>query len=308
MRILVSGGAGLIGSHLCEYLLELGNEVICVDNFFSGHKKNINHLIESESFQLIEHDIIDPLFFDVDQIYNLACPASPVHYQLDPVNTMKTSVYGAINMLELAKNTKSRILQASTSEIYGDPNIHPQKEDYWGNVNPIGIRSCYDEGKRAAETLFFDYKRQFDLDIRVVRIFNTYGPRMAINDGRVISNFVTQALKNENITVYGDGNQTRSFCYINDLIIGLVSMMENDEFIGPLNLGNPNDKRIIDVAKEIILISKSKSEIQFSDLPKDDPLQRRPDISLAIKKLNWHPKTSFIQGIDSTIKYFNKII
>ena len=248
------------------------------------------------------------MFFDVDQIYNLACPASPVHYQLDPVNTMKTSVYGAINMLELAKNTKSRILQASTSEIYGDPNIHPQKEDYWGNVNPIGIRSCYDEGKRAAETLFFDYKRQFDLDIRVVRIFNTYGPRMAINDGRVISNFVTQALKNENITVYGDGNQTRSFCYINDLIIGLVSMMENDEFIGPLNLGNPNDKRIIDVAKEIILISKSKSEIQFSDLPKDDPLQRRPDISLAIKKLNWHPKTSFIQGIDSTIKYFNKII
>ncbi len=306
-RILVTGGAGFIGSHLCKKLLEMGNEVICVDNFYSGSKDNIVELMKNPYFELIRHDITFPLYVEVDEIYNLACPASPIHYQRDPVQTTKVSVHGSINMLGLAKRTKAKILQASTSEVYGDPEIHPQKEDYRGNVNPIGPRACYDEGKRCAETLFFDYHRQHNLNIRVVRIFNTYGPNMHPNDGRVISNFIMQALKNKPITIYGDGSQTRSFCYVDDLVEGLIKMMDNDEgFTGPINLGNPDERKIIDIAKIILKLTNSKSKIVFKSLPKDDPKRRCPDISLAIEKLHWRPRTSSENGLIKTIEYFKE--
>jgi len=305
MRILVTGGAGFLGSHLCERLLNEGNDVICLDNLFTGSKDNIIHLMDNHRFELIRHDIVEPILLEVDRIYNLACPASPVHYQYNPVKTVKTSVMGMINMLGMAKRVKARILQASTSEVYGDPQVHPQKEDYWGNVNPIGIRSCYDEGKRVAETLMMDYHRQNKVDIRIIRIFNTYGPRMAENDGRVVSNFMLQALRNEDITVFGEGKQTRSFCYVSDLIDGMIKMMENEEgFIGPVNLGNPVENSILEFAEKIITITGSKSNIINKPLPQDDPKQRRPDISLAQEKLGWQPVVDLDTGLKTTADYF----
>lgn len=308
-RILVTGGAGFIGSHLCEELIKRGNDVICLDNFFTGSKDSIRHLLGNNHFELVRHDITKEYFIEVDEIYNLACPASPPHYQYNPIKTAKTSVLGIINMLGLAKRCKARILQASTSEVYGDPNVHPQKETYWGNVNPIGIRSCYDEGKRMAETLMFDYHRQNNVDIRVIRIFNTYGPNMNKNDGRVVSNFIVQALQNKDITIYGDGSQTRSFCYVSDLINGMIKMMENEiGFIGPVNLGNPVETSILDFAKFIIELTGSKSEIVFLPLPSDDPTQRKPDISLAKEKLNWEPSVDVKDGLLKTIEYFKKVI
>jgi len=308
-RVLVTGGSGFLGSHLCERLLENGNEVICVDNFFTGTKRNIIHLLDNPYFELLRHDVTFPLYVEVDEIYNLACPASPIHYQWDPVQTTKTSVHGAINMLGLAKRVKAKILQASTSEVYGDPTVHPQKEDYWGHVNPIGPRSCYDEGKRCAETLFFDYYRQHKLKIKVIRIFNTYGPRMHPNDGRVVSNFIMQALKNEPITIYGEGNQTRSFCYVDDLIEGMVRMMNSsDDFIGPVNLGNPQETTILQLAKKIIEITGSSSPIVHKPLPQDDPVRRRPDISLAKEKLNWEPKVPLEKGLEKTVQYFDELL
>ncbi len=305
-RILVTGGAGFIGSHLCERLLNEGNEVICLDNFFTGSKDNIIHLMDNKRFELIRHDIIQPLLLEVDKVYNLASPASPIHYQYNPVKTTKTNVMGTINMLGLAKRVRARILQASTSEVYGDPTVHPQKEDYWGNVNPIGPRSCYDEGKRVAETLMMDYHRQNGVDIRIVRIFNTYGPRMALNDGRVVSNFIVQALKGEDITVYGEGSQTRSFCYVSDLVDGLIRMMGRDDFIGPVNIGNPHEHTILEFAEKIISMTGSKSRISFKPLPQDDPRQRQPDITLAKEKLGWGPKVTIDEGLRLTIDYFKR--
>jgi UDP-glucuronate decarboxylase len=296
-RVLITGGAGFLGSHLCERLVSEGFEVLCVDNCFTGTRQNIFHLLTKPNFEFIRHDITFPLYLEVDEIYNLACPASPVHYQFDPVQTTKTSVHGAINMLGLAKRVRAKILQASTSEVYGDPDVHPQPETYWGRVNPIGPRSCYDEGKRCAETLFFDYYRQHNLKIKVARIFNTYGPRMHPNDGRVVSNFIVQALRNRDITVFGDGTQTRSFCYMDDLIEGLIRMMSGpDDFTGPVNLGNPDEFTILELAKKIVEITNSKSKIVFKPLPQDDPLQRRPDISLAREKLKWQPAVKLDQG------------
>ena len=308
-RVLITGGAGFLGSHLCDRLVAEGFEVLCVDNCFTGTRQNIFHLLTKLNFEFIRHDITFPLYLEVDEIYNLACPASPVHYQFDPVQTTKTSVHGAINMLGLAKRVKAKILQASTSEVYGDPDVHPQPETYWGRVNPIGPRSCYDEGKRCAETLFFDYYRQHALKIKVARIFNTYGPRMHPNDGRVVSNFIVQALKNRDITVFGDGTQTRSFCYVDDLIEGLIRMMSGpDDFTGPVNLGNPDEFTILELAKKIVKITNSKSKIVFKPLPQDDPMQRRPDITLAREKLKWQPTVKLDQGLKKTIKYFDKIL
>jgi len=304
-KILITGGAGFIGSHLCERLLKEGNEVICLDNFFTGSKDNIVHLMNNPYFEVIRHDIEEPILIEVDEIYNLASPASPIHYQKDPVKTVRTNVMGAINVLDIAKRTGARVLQASTSEVYGDPEIHPQVEEYRGNVNPIGPRACYDEGKRCAETLFFDYYREYGVDIRVVRIFNTYGPRMAINDGRVVSNFIIQALKNEDITIYGDGSQTRSFCYVDDLVDGLIKMMKSD-IIGPVNLGNPGEFTIFELAEKIINLINSKSKIIFRPLPQDDPKQRKPDISKAKKYLNWQPKIGLEEGLAKTIQYFKR--
>ena len=304
-RILITGGAGFLGSHLCDRLMDDGNDLLCLDNFFTGSKQNIRHLIGKSNFELIRHDLVNPIFLEVDEIYNLACPASPIHYQHNPVKTVKTSVMGAINMLGLAKRVKAKILQASTSEIYGNPTIHPQKEDYWGNVNTIGIRSCYDEGKRCAETIFFDYHRQNKVNIRVVRIFNTYGPRMHPNDGRVVSNFIVQALTNKDITVYGDGSQTRSFCYVDDMVEGMIRMMKGpDDFIGPVNLGNHRESSILELAEMIIRVTGSKSKIIFKPLPQDDPLQRQPDNTLAKEKLQWEPSTDIEQGLKKTIEYF----
>jgi len=308
-RVLVTGGVGFLGSHLCDRLVAKGYDVLCVDNFFTGSKQNIRHLLGNPNFELLRHDITFPLYVEVDQIYNLACPASPVHYQFDPVQTTKTNVHGAINMLGLAKRIKAKILQASTSEVYGDPHVHPQTEDYWGNVNPIGYRSCYDEGKRCAETLFFDYHRQHCIKIKVARIFNTYGSRMHPNDGRVVSNFIVQALKGEPITVFGDGSQSRSFCYVDDLIDGLISLMNSpDEFTGPINLGNPKEFTILKLAEKVIQMTKSSSLIRYLELPQDDPIQRKPDITLAKKKLNWHPTTSLDEGLHHTIKYFHHLL
>jgi UDP-glucuronate decarboxylase len=308
-KILVTGGAGFIGSHLCKKLVEQGNDVICIDNYFTGTKENIAELFANPYFEAIRHDICFPLYVEVDEIYNLACPASPVHYQHDPVQTTKTTVHGAINMLGLAKRINARILQASTSEVYGDPVCHPQKEDYWGNVNPIGPRSCYDEGKRCAETLFFDYQRQHDLDIKVIRIFNTYGPNMHPNDGRVVSNFIVQALTNQDITVYGDGQQTRSFCYIDDLINGMMKMMSSNKGIyGPTNLGNPIEYKIIELAEMIIKLTNSKSKIINKNLPTDDPVRRKPDISKAKNDINWEPSIDVTDGLKKTIDYFKKQI
>jgi len=308
-RVLVTGGAGFLGSFLCERLLSAGCDVVCVDNFYTGTKRNIVHLLDNPFFELIRHDITFPLYVEVDEIYNLACPASPIHYQNDPVQTTKVNVHGSINMLGLAKRLNAKILQASTSEIYGNPTQHPQSEDYWGNVNCIGIRSCYDEGKRCAETLFFDYHRQHQLRIKVARIFNTYGPRMHPNDGRVVSNFILQALRNEDITVYGDGNQTRSFCYVDDMIDGLIRMMNtDDEFTGPVNLGNPVEYTINDLAAKIIELCASKSQIVFNSLPADDPLQRKPRIRLARQRLGWEPATELDDGLLKTIEYFRTFI
>ena len=308
-RILITGGAGFIGSHLCERLLNEGNDVICLDNFFTGSKENIINLLDNNRFELVRHDITKEYFIEVDEIYNLACPASPPHYQYNAIKTIKTSVLGMINMLGLAKRCKAKILQASTSEVYGDPLIHPQVESYWGNVNPIGIRSCYDEGKRCAETLMMDYHRQNKTDIRIVRIFNTYGPNMDLNDGRVVSNFIVQALKGEDITIYGDGSQTRSFCYVDDLIDGMIKMMNNTNgFIGPVNLGNPSERTILDFAKLIIKLTNSNSKIIHKPLPSDDPSKRQPDISLAEKELNFKPKVDIEEGLIKTIEYFKKKI
>ena len=308
-RILVTGGAGFLGSHLCESLLREGDHVICVDNFFTGHKSNIGHLINDENFELIRHDITFPLYLEVDQIYNLACPASPIHYQYDPVQTIKTAVHGAINMLGLAKRTGAKIFQASTSEVYGDPELHPQNEAYWGRVNPIGARSCYDEGKRCAETLFFDYHRQHDIIIKVGRIFNTYGPKMHQQDGRVVSNFIMQALQDKDITIYGDGLQTRSFCFVDDLISGIQLFMNSEDGLsGPVNLGNPNEFTILELAQKVIDLTGSSSKIINKSLPEDDPKKRRPDISLAIKKLSWEPKIELDDGLERTIKYFTETI
>ncbi|MES2290517.1 MAG: UDP-glucuronic acid decarboxylase family protein [Pseudomonadota bacterium] len=307
-RILVTGGAGFLGSHLCDRLLAEGHDVLCVDNLFTGSKRNIEHLLQHPRFEFMRHDVCLPLFVEVDQIFNLACPASPVHYQHDPVSTTKVSVHGAINMLGLAKRLRCRIFQASTSEVYGDPTVHPQVESYWGNVNPIGIRSCYDEGKRCAETLFFDYHRQHNLDIKVVRIFNTYGPRMHPADGRVVSNFIIQALKNEAITLYGDGLQTRSFCYVDDLIEGFMRLMNSrDGFTGPVNIGNPNEFTIRQLAELVIELTGSSSKLEFRPLPSDDPMQRRPDISLAQKELGWEPMIQLREGLGKTIDYFRTI-
>jgi len=303
-RILVTGGAGFLGSHLCEALLAKGNEVICLDNYFTGSKSNIEHLIDNSKFELVRHDVTQPVLLEVDQIYNLACPASPIHYQYNPVKTIKTNVMGTINMLGLAKRIKARVLQASTSEVYGDPQVHPQKESYWGHVNPIGIRSCYDEGKRVAETLCFDYKRKNNVDIRVVRIFNTYGPRLHHADGRVVSNFIIQAIKGEDITIYGDGTQTRSFCYYKDLIEGLILFMNNEKHSGPINMGNPNEFTIKELAEQILELTGSKSKLTYMPLPGDDPMQRRPDISLARSELNWEPKIKLKEGLLETIEYF----
>jgi UDP-glucuronate decarboxylase len=306
-RILVTGGAGFLGSHLCDRLVSEGHDVICVDNFFTGSKTNILNLLDKPNFELMRHDVTFPLYVEVDQIYNLACPASPVHYQFDPVQTTKTSVHGAINMLGLAKRTKARIFQASTSEVYGDPDLHPQPESYWGKVNPIGIRSCYDEGKRCAETLFFDYHRQHNVDIKVARIFNTYGPRMQPNDGRVVSNFIVQALRNEDITIYGNGSQTRSFCYVDDLIDGFIKLMQSDKDItGPINLGNPTEYTILELAEQIVEMVGGKSKIIFKELPADDPKQRKPDTTLAMEKLYWNANTSLKVGLNRTIEYFSQ--
>lgn len=308
-RVLVTGGAGFLGSHLCDRLIADGKDVLCLDNFYTGSKRNVEHLLGQSRFELIRHDVTFPLYLEVDQIYNLACPASPVHYQFDPVQTTKTSVHGAINMLGLAKRVKARILQASTSEVYGDPEIHPQQESYWGRVNPIGIRSCYDEGKRCAETLFFDYYRQHHLEIKVVRIFNTYGPRMHPNDGRVVSNFIVQALKGEDITIYGDGQQTRSFCYVDDLIQGMVSMMESDpSCTGPVNIGNPGEFTMLELAELVLKIVGGKSKLVFQPLPQDDPKQRQPDITLAREKLGWAPVVRLEDGLKETVSYFKDIL
>jgi UDP-glucuronate decarboxylase len=307
-RVLVTGGGGFLGSHLCKRLLEKGCEVLCVDNFYTGRRANIADLLGNPMFEVLRHDICFPLYIEVDEIYNLACPASPIHYQFDPVQTTKTSVHGAINMLGLAKRIKAKILQASTSEVYGDPAVHPQDESYWGNVNPVGFRSCYDEGKRCAETLFFDYYRQNNLKIKVARIFNTYGPKMHPNDGRVVTNFIVQALKNQDITIYGDGLQTRSFCYVDDLIEGLLKLMESpDEFTGPVNLGNPKEIAILELAQKIIELTGSRSKIVYKPLPEDDPRQRQPEISLAKQKLGWEPKTDLEEGLRKTIDYFGEI-
>ena len=309
MQILVTGGSGFIGSHLCEKLLKKGHDVICIDNFYTGQKANIAHLLKDTRFEIIRHDITFPIYLEVDQIYNLACPASPIHYQYDPVQTTKTNVHGAINILGMAKRLNARVFQASTSEIYGDPVQHPQKESYWGNVNPIGPRSCYDEGKRCAETLFFDYHRQHNVDIKVGRIFNTYGPNMRPDDGRVISNFIVQALKGKNITIYGDGKQTRSFCYIDDLIEGMIKFMDTKSgYTGPINLGNPKEYSILEIAKAIINIVGSSSSVIFTKLPQDDPRKRKPSIDLAKKNLDWIPKVSLEKGLIKTIEYFKKII
>ena len=308
-RVLVTGGAGFLGSHLCEVLVAKGHDVVCVDNFFTGSRRNIAHLLGLPNFELIRHDITFPLYVEVDEIYNLACPASPVHYQHDPVQTTKTSVHGAINMLGLAKRVKARILQASTSEVYGDPNVHPQTEEYWGHVNPVGLRSCYDEGKRCAETLFFDYHRQHGLRIKVARIFNTYGPRMHPNDGRVVSNFVVQALLGEPITIYGDGLQTRSFCYVDDLIAGLVALMESgDGILGPINIGNPTESTMRELAEAVIAVTGSKSKLVQRPLPQDDPRQRCPDISKARALLNWQPNVKLLDGIRNTADYFEQLL
>ncbi len=306
--VLVTGGAGFIGSHLCERLLRDGHDVLCVDNFFTGGKENIRHLLSNDHFELIRHDIVDPLVVEADQIYNLACPASPVHYQYNPIKTIKTSTVGVVNMLGLAKRVKARILQTSTSEVYGDPEQHPQKESYWGNVNPIGVRSCYDEGKRVAEALFMSYHRQNNVDVRIVRIFNTYGPRMHPNDGRVVSNFVTQALKNEPITIYGDGSHTRSFCFVDDLVDGLVRMMGQSAHVGPLNLGNPNEITVKELAEQVVRLSGSKSEIVYKPIPEDDPKKRQPDIGLAKEFLKWEPQVALEDGLKKTIEYFKSVI
>jgi UDP-glucuronate decarboxylase len=308
-RVLVTGGAGFLGSHLCDRLVADGHDVLCADNFFTGTKDNIAHLISNPYFELIRHDVTFPLYVEVDEIYNLACPASPIHYQFDPVQTTKTSVHGAINMLGLARRLKARILQASTSEVYGDPEVHPQPEEYWGRVNPVGVRSCYDEGKRCAETLFFDYWRQHNLEIKVVRIFNTYGPRMHPNDGRVVSNFIVQALKSEDITIYGDGLQTRSFCYVDDLIEAMIRMMASpQDFTGPVNIGNPGEFTMLELAEKIIMLTKSKSQLIFKPLPSDDPKQRQPNISLARSNLGWEPKIVLEDGLKETISYFKKTL
>lgn len=304
MRILITGGAGFLGSHLSERLLSEGHEVVCMDNFFTGRKCNIAHLLENPYFELMRHDVVDPFKLEVDQIYNLACPASPVHYQHNPIKTTKTSVMGAINCLGLAKRVNARVFQASTSEVYGDPDVHPQPESYWGNVNTIGIRSCYDEGKRCAETLFFDYHRQNQVDIRVVRIFNTYGPRMLADDGRVVSNFIVQALQGQDITVYGEGQQTRSFCYVDDLIEGFVRLMNQDQVVGPMNIGNPNEFTILELAQKVIGLTGSKSQIVYRPMPEDDPKQRQPDIAQAKRILGWQPKIQLEEGLKKTIEYF----
>ena len=308
MRCLVTGGAGFLGSHLCERLLNDGHEVICLDNYFTGRMANVAHLRDNRNFELIRHDVTEPILLEVDRIFNLACPASPIHYQFNPVKTIKTSVMGAINMLGMAKRVKARILQASTSEVYGDPAVHPQTEDYWGNVNPIGIRSCYDEGKRVAETLFMDYHRQNNVNIRIVRIFNTYGPRMLMNDGRVVSNFIVQALKGDDITIYGDGSQTRSFCYVDDLIEGFVRMMNQDKIIGPVNIGNPGEFTMLELAKEVLDLTGSKSKIVYKPLPGDDPKMRRPNIDLAKSALGWEPTIPLRQGLEKTICYFDELL
>ncbi len=308
-KILVTGGAGFLGSHLCTRLIERGDDVLCVDNFFTGSKRNVAHLIGNPRFELMRHDVTFPLYVEVDRIFNLACPASPIHYQHDPVQTTKTSVHGAINMLGLAKRVKARILQASTSEVYGDPEIHPQQESYWGRVNPIGIRSCYDEGKRCAETLFFDYLRQHNLQIKVMRIFNTYGPRMHPNDGRVVSNFIVQALRGEDITIYGDGRQTRSFCYVDDLIEGMLRLMDSPpELTGPINVGNPGEFTMLELAEKVLSLTTSRSKLVFRPLPQDDPKQRQPNIDLARSKLGWEPKVSLEDGLKETVAYFRKLL
>lgn len=308
MRILITGGAGFLGSHLCDRLIEQGNEVICLDNFFTGRKANIQHLLSNPRFELVRHDIIDPFKFEVDRIYNLACPASPPHYQYNPIKTMKTSVMGSINCLGLAKRVKARVFQASTSEVYGDPAVHPQQESYWGNVNPIGLRSCYDEGKRCAETLFFDYHRENGVDIRVIRIFNTYGPRMLPDDGRVVSNFIVQAIQGKDLTVYGDGSQTRSFCYVDDLVDGFMRFMEQEKIVGPMNLGNPGEFTMLQLAELVLKKVGGKSKISHLPLPSDDPKQRRPDITLAKETLGWEPKVPLEQGIEKTIAYFKSAL
>ncbi len=308
-KILVTGGAGFLGSHLCDRLIGRGDEVLCVDNFFTGTKRNIEHLLPNARFEMMRHDVTFPLYVEADRIFNLACPASPVHYQFDPVQTTKTSVHGAINMLGLAKRVRARILQASTSEVYGDPEVHPQVESYWGRVNCIGPRSCYDEGKRCAETLFFDYQRQHGLDIKVIRIFNTYGPRMHPNDGRVVSNFIVQALRGEDVTIYGDGSQTRSFCYVDDLIEAMLRMMESEKgFFGPINIGNPGEFTMLELAEKVLRLTASKSRLVHKPLPADDPKQRRPDISLARAKLDWEPKVALEDGLVQTIAYFRKLL
>jgi UDP-glucuronate decarboxylase len=307
-RVLVTGGAGFLGSHLCEALLARGSEVLCADNFFTGRKENVANLLADPRFELLRHDVTHPLFVEVDRIFNLACPASPIHYQYNPVKTIKTSVLGSIHMLGLAKRVKARILQASTSEVYGNPSVHPQSEEYWGNVNPIGIRSCYDEGKRASECLFMDYHRQNDVDVRIVRIFNTYGPRMLPNDGRVVSNFIVQALKGEPLTVYGDGSQTRSFCYVDDLIDGILRMMDHDAWVGPVNLGNPSEFTILELAERVREITGRQCEIRFLPLPADDPIQRRPDIRLAQERLGWQPQVPLDEGLRRTVAYFDDLL
>lgn len=308
-RVLVTGGAGFLGSHLCERLLQDGCDVLCLDNFYSGTKDNVNHLLSNPNFELIRHDVTFPLYVEIDEIYNLACPASPIHYQWDPVQTTKTSVHGAINMLGLAKRTKAKILQASTSEVYGDPELHPQKETYWGNVNPIGVRSCYDEGKRCAETLCFDYQRQYNLNIKVVRIFNTYGPRMHQNDGRVVSNFIVQALSGKDITIYGDGSQTRSFCYVDDMIEGFIRMMASSQDVtGPINMGNPTEFTIKQLAQVVLKMVGGESKLVLSTLPQDDPKQRQPDIGLARETLDWEPQINLEQGLEKTINYFKQTL
>jgi len=306
MRILVTGGAGFLGSHLCDRLIAQGHEVLCLDNFFTGRKKNVDALLGNRRFELIRHDVVHPILLEVDRIYHLACPASPIHYQYNPVKTIKTNILGTLNMLGIAKRTKARILLASTSEVYGDPVVHPQKESYWGNVNPIGIRSCYDEGKRAAETLMMDYHRQSRVDIKIVRIFNTYGPRMLPDDGRVVSNFIVQAFQGKDITVYGDGSQTRSFCYVDDLIDGMVRMMDSEQFIGPVNIGNPEEYTILNLAKKIVAMTGSRSPIVFKPLPSDDPTQRQPDITLAGTRLGWKPMVPVDDGLARTIEHFRK--